>query len=131
MCKVFPRTLYGFMHVWYHNLNFSFILHFHDLISKIIFYFSTSIPTKKNIIELFTITQQEDKSTRANLQRFNKKMLNVKKLFEPIAIETLINGVYNYFLMGNVIYSLHGRNIVIVKQAIQDYIGMKKAILIK
>ena len=58
-------------------------------------------------------------------------MLNVKKLFEPIAIETLINGVYNYFLMGNVIYSLHGRNIVIVKQAIQDYIGMKKAILIK
>jgi hypothetical protein len=29
------------------------------------------------------------------------------------------------------LYSLHGRNIVIVKQAIQDYIGMKKAILIK
>jgi len=93
------------MHVWYHSLNFSFILHFHDLISKIIFYFSTSIPTKKNIIELFTITQQEDKSTRANLQRFNKKMLNVEKLSEPIAIETLINGVYNYFFMGNVILS--------------------------
>jgi hypothetical protein len=31
-------------------------------------------------------------------------MLNVEKLFEPIAIETLINGVYNYFLMGNVIH---------------------------
>jgi hypothetical protein len=32
-------------------------------------------------------------------------MLNVEKLFEPIVIETLINGVYNYFLMRNVIHS--------------------------
>jgi hypothetical protein len=32
-------------------------------------------------------------------------MLNVEKLSEPIAIETLINGVYNYFFMGNVILS--------------------------
>jgi hypothetical protein len=38
-------------------------------------------------------------------QRFNKKMLNVEKLFEPIVIEILINGVYNYFLMINVIHS--------------------------
>jgi hypothetical protein len=29
------------------------------------------------------------------------------------------------------LYTLHGRNIIIVKQAIKDYIGMKKAILIK
>lgn len=94
------------MHVWYHSLNFSFILHFHDLISKIIFYFSISVPTKKkNIIELFTIIQQEDKSIKAYFQRFNKKMLNVEKLFEPIVIETLINGVYNCFLMRCVIHS--------------------------
>jgi hypothetical protein len=60
---------------------------------------------KKNIIELFTITQQEDKNIMVYFQRFNKKMLNVEKLFEPIVIETLINGVYNCFLMRCVIHS--------------------------
>jgi hypothetical protein len=72
---------------------------------KSYFILAQAFQQKKNIIELFTIIQQEDKSIKAYFQRFNKKMLNVEKLFEPIVIETLINGVYNCFLMRCVIHS--------------------------
>jgi hypothetical protein len=72
---------------------------------KSYFILAQAFQKKKNIIELFTIIQQEDKSIKAYFQRFNKKMLNVEKLFEPIVIETLINGVYNCFLMRCVIHS--------------------------
>jgi hypothetical protein len=72
---------------------------------KSYFIVAQAFQQKKNIIELFTITQQEDKNIMVYFQRFNKKMLNVEKLFEPIVIEILINGVYNYFLMINVIHS--------------------------
>jgi hypothetical protein len=49
--------------------------------------FSTSIPTKKTFIELFSVTQQEGKSTQIYLRRSNAEMLKVEELIEPIALE--------------------------------------------
>lgn len=52
--------------------NYDLYFIFSNLCSKLIAYFSTSIPTKKSLTKLFTITQEERKSTRAYLKRFNK-----------------------------------------------------------
>jgi hypothetical protein len=49
--------------------------------------FSTSIPTKKTFIELFSVTQQEGESTQVYLRRSNVEMLKVEELIEPIALE--------------------------------------------
>jgi hypothetical protein len=80
MRKAFPTTLIGSARAWYHNLELESILHFHNLISKIISHFSTNISTKKSTIKLFAITQREDESTKAYLQRFNKEMIWIKSL---------------------------------------------------
>jgi hypothetical protein len=83
--NLFLITFHGFVYVWYHILEFDSILDFIDLYAKIIFYFSTSILAKNNILKLF--------ATKAYLQRFYEKMLNVKNIFELIVIKALINGV--------------------------------------
>lgn len=46
MCKVLLIALCEFAHVWYHSLEPSFILQFHDLSSNLISHFNTSIPVK-------------------------------------------------------------------------------------
>ena len=50
------------------------------------------------MIELFIVTQQEYESIRAYLQRFNKEMLNVKNILEPIIMKDLISEIYKYLL---------------------------------
>jgi hypothetical protein len=83
--NLFSITFHGFVYVWYHSLELDSILDFIDLYAKIIFYFSTSILTKNNILKLF--------ATKAYLRRFYEKMLNVKSILELIVIKALINGV--------------------------------------
>jgi hypothetical protein len=83
--NLFSITFHGSVHVWYHRPKLDSILDFVDLYAKIIFYFSTSILAKNSILKLF--------ATKAYLQRFYEKMLNVKSLLELIAIKALINGV--------------------------------------
>ena len=48
-------------------------------------HFKTSIPIKKNIIELFSVAQQEDESTQVYLRRSNEKMLKVEELIKLVA----------------------------------------------
>lgn len=94
MCKIFPVTFKEFACAWYNNLEPNFIEGFSDLCAKLIACFSTNIPKKKkNSIELFSGAQQEGESTRVYLRRFNAKMLQVKELIEPVALEALIRGV--------------------------------------
>jgi len=49
----------------------------------LIVYFSMNIPIKK--------AQLEGERTEAYLKRFNKKMLKIENLLEPIVIKVLIN----------------------------------------
>ena len=115
MCKVLSIIFYGSKQAWYHRFN----LHFHDLSSKLIFYFSTSIQAKK--------AQWEDESIRVYIQRFNEEMFNMERL-ELIAIEVLINRVYNYYLWER-LYTLPKQNLFSIKHAMGNYIKVKKASL--
>jgi len=56
-------------------------------------HFSIGILTKKSFTKLFGITQTWNESTRTYLKIFNKEMLKIEDLIEPVASETLINGV--------------------------------------
>jgi len=56
MWKVFTTTSHKSTRLWYHNLKPKPIIDFGDLYPKLFSRFSTSIPTKKNTIEIFTIT---------------------------------------------------------------------------
>jgi len=125
MCKVLPITLHGFVCALYHILLLGSILHFHDLKSKPIFCFNISIPAKKSIIKLFTVTQQEDENIEAYLQWSNEVMINMERFLELIAIEALISRVYNYPLWKK-LYSHPNKNILGVKHIIKNYIMMEK-----
>lgn len=46
MYKILPLIFLRYTRVWYHNLEFDFIIDLHDLYVKIISYFNTSKPTK-------------------------------------------------------------------------------------
>jgi len=89
MCKILLITFWGFAHAWYNNLEPNYIKRFSDLCTKLMARFNTNIP----VYGLFDVTQQEDKSTRAFLKRFNKEMLKVDELCKPMALEALIRGV--------------------------------------
>jgi len=81
---------------WYKNLELSFIKGFGNLYAKLAACFSTSIPAKKSSMNLFSVTQQEGKSTWVYLKRFN--MLKMEELLELVALEALIRGVREYAL---------------------------------
>jgi hypothetical protein len=99
VCKIFPPTFYGYVRVWYYNLNHRSIIGRHGLYVKLISHFSTIIPNKMSTTKLFfSITQLKGKSTKAYLKRFNKKMLSFGNLLELINIQALINEIYNYLL---------------------------------
>jgi hypothetical protein len=78
MWKIIPITFRESAHAWYNNLESSSIKGFNDLCLKLVASFSTNIPTKKSSIELFSVTQQEDKPTLAYLKSFNEQMLKVE-----------------------------------------------------
>jgi hypothetical protein len=46
--------------------------------------------SRKSFTKLFGIKQVDDESMRAYLKRFNKKMLKVKELIEPMTFEALM-----------------------------------------
>jgi hypothetical protein len=126
MCKVLPITLHGFVCALYHILLLGSILHFHDLKSKPIFCFNISIPAKKSIIKLFTVTQQEDENIEAYLQWSNEVMINMERFLELIAIEALISRVYNYSFWKK-LYSHPNKNLLGVKDIIKNHIMVEKA----
>jgi len=90
LCKILLITLHVFARVWYHNLEYGYILHFCDLRSKIIFCFN--VP-KRTLKSFFFITQREYEGIRAYFKRFDEEMLNMKRLLEPITTKYLISGV--------------------------------------
>ena len=81
-------------------MNPSSIDRFGNLYVKLVPRFNTSIPipAKKSFMELFGVTQQEDKFTQIYLKRFDEKMLKVKEFTEPVAVEVLIRGVREYVI---------------------------------
>lgn len=76
---------------------------FNYLCSKPVACFSISILAGKSSAKLFRITQMNDKSTRANLKRFNEKMLDAEDFIEPITSKALISGVKEKNLVEEVI----------------------------
>jgi len=70
--------------MWYYSIKPNSTLDFYDICTKLISCFNMSIPVKRSIIELFSITQQVDESNIIYLQRFNDEMLNMKSLLEPV-----------------------------------------------
>jgi hypothetical protein len=96
--KILPTTFQGFARSWYNNLEPSFIKGFGNLYAKLVACFSTSIFAKKSSMNLFGVTQQEGKSTRVYLNRFNEEMLKMEELLELVALEALIRGVRDYAL---------------------------------
>lgn len=57
-------------------------------------------------------------------------MLSVLNLLEPIAIETFINKVYNYFLWEK-LYTLYDKNIISIKHSMKNYISVEEVSMIK
>ena len=57
MCKVLSITLERCVHTLYNNLESNSIEGFNDLYAKLVAHFRTSIPTKKNAMELFSVAQ--------------------------------------------------------------------------
>jgi hypothetical protein len=123
--KVLLTTLCGSAHVWYHSLKHDSILHFHDLSSKLISRFSRSIPTKKSTIELFTVTQQKDKSTTSYLQSCNEEMLNVKRLLN-LQLKKLWLIEYTTISFREH-YTSSLTNLLNMKHIIKNYIRVEKA----
>jgi hypothetical protein len=86
MIKILPIIFYWSLCVWYLSLKPSSILSFVNLGHKLIVYFSMNIPTEK--------AQLERERTEAYLKRFNKEMLKVENLLEPVVIFLSINNGY-------------------------------------
>jgi uncharacterized protein YjfI (DUF2170 family) len=89
--------------------------------------FSTSIPAKKNSTKLFDVTQQEDESTQAYLNRFNEEMLKMKKLLELVALKALIRGVKQHALYKK-LYALLDKSLLKVKQVMENHIRVEEVI---
>jgi hypothetical protein len=90
-------NLHRVARAWYNNLEPDSIEGLRDLYAKSAVHFSTSIPINKSSMELFGVTQQEGEFTRADLKRFNEKMLKVEELLEQVALEVLIRRVREHF----------------------------------
>jgi len=127
MCKILPTTFRGNMRTWYNNLKSGSILSFQDLYAKLVTRFSTNIHTKKSSTELFGIIQGEKESTQAYLRRFNKEMLRVEDLLEPIACEALIKGVRSEELWKQ-LHPVQNRTLLRVKHMIESHIRVKEAL---
>lgn len=84
ICKILLTMFQKSIQTWYHNLDLGSNLGFKDLCVKLIICFNTSIPTKKILIKLFPITYEVNKSTKANLSRFNEKMLRQRTCYNKL-----------------------------------------------
>ena len=102
---------------------------FRDLYAKLVARFSTSIPAKKNSTKLFDVTQQEDESTQAYLNRFNEEMLKMKKLLELVALKALIRGVKQHALYKK-LYALLDKSLLKVKQVMENHIRVEEVSLL-
>jgi hypothetical protein len=91
---------------------------------KLISHFSTNIRAKNSIIDLIIITQWDDENTRACLWRFNKEMISMNDLREPIITEAMINWFYNYSLW-EMLYTLPSKNVFSIKHEMKDYIRVE------
>jgi hypothetical protein len=91
---------------------------------KLISHFSTNIRAKNSIIDLIIITQWDDENTRACLWRFNKEMISMNDLREPIITEAMINWFYNYSLW-EMLYTLPSKNVFSIKHEMEDYIRVE------
>ena len=98
MCMIFPTTFKGSVRAWYNNLKPNYIEGFSNPHTKLVAHFSTSITAKKNFKKLFSVMQQEDKTTQVYLKRFNEEMLKMQELIESVALEALIRGVREHAL---------------------------------
>lgn len=127
MCKFLPTTLHRSARAWYHSLKHDFILHFHYLRSKLISRFSISIPTKTKVPQNSSQSHNEKIKVLGPISNILiKKKLNMERLFEPIATEPLINGVYNYSFLVK-LYTILDKDLLEVKHAIKNHIRVEEA----
>lgn len=120
MCKILSIIFYGFIWVWYHVLELSYIFSFFYLSNNVIACFSISILVKKSSTKLFSITHHKVK-----MKRFNKEMLKVEGLIGLVAIEALINGIHNYS-MWKWLHAFLDRTLLIVQQAMEKHIRVEE-----
>ena len=83
----------------------------------------------KSYMELFSITQQEIKSTRIYLKRFNKEMFKVEELLELVTLKALIREVREHAIRRK-LYALLDKSLLKLKQVMENHIWVEEVDLL-
>jgi len=83
----------------------------------------------KSYMELFSITQQEIKSTQIYLKRFNKEMFKVEELLELVTLKALIREVREHAIRRK-LYALLDKSLLKLKQVMENHIWVEEVDLL-
>lgn len=95
MCKMFGKSLKGFVMTWYYGLKPSSIESFGDLSKTFLGQFAFSMKAKMELNHLFYVIQCREETLRSYTQHFNNEMLEVTNCHESMAIQALRSGQVN------------------------------------
>ena len=91
MCKAFPTTLKGAARICFSRLTPNSINTFKELSAQFTAHFIEGHRYKKSTTCLMSIKQQEDKTLRSYISRFNKKALSIDEVDDKILVAAFKN----------------------------------------
>ena len=103
MCRAFPTTLKGSTRIWFNSLTPNSISSFKELSGQFPSHFIGGHRYKKSTACLMNIKQQEDKTLRSYITRFNKETLLIDEADDKILVAAFPNGLQK----GKFLFSLH------------------------
>ena len=103
MCRAFPTTLKGPSRIWFNKLMPSSINTFKELSAQFTLHFIGRHRYKRSTAYLMSIKQQEDKTLRSYITRFNKEALSIYKADDKISVAAFMNGLRK----GKFLFSLY------------------------
>ena len=95
MCRAFPTTLKGFVRIWFRKLTSNSIGTFKELSAQFASHFIEGHKYKKSTTCLMNIKQQEDKTLRSYITRFNKEPFSIDEVDDKILIAAFTNRLRN------------------------------------
>ncbi|XP_050222235.1 uncharacterized protein LOC126672332 [Mercurialis annua] len=89
MCRVFPTTLTGTAQRWPNKLKRHSIINYTAISNEFLIRYLTNIPDKTTTSILRSCIQEEEKTLRNYMERFNKEAMKIDNLNVDIATEVL------------------------------------------
>ena len=105
MYRAFPITLKGAVRIWFSRLTPNSVSTFKELSAQFTAHFIGGHRYKKSTAYLMSIKQQEDKTLRSYISRFNKEALSIDEADDKILVAAFTNGLrkgkFLFFLYKN------------------------------